>query len=61
MFRRSIYAVKDISSGNKLAKDNIRIIRPGFGLAPKYYEKLIGKKIKCNLKKGTALKIKYIL
>lgn len=61
VFRRSIYAVKDISSGNKLTKDNIQIIRPGFGLAPKYYEKLIGKKIKCNLKKGTALKLKYIL
>ena len=60
IYRRSIYVVKDISSGKKLTKDNIRIIRPGFGLAPKYYERVIGKKVKRNLKKGTALKLKYI-
>ena len=60
IFRRSIYVTKNIKSGAKLSKENIRIIRPGLGLAPKYFKKLIGRKIKCNLSKGTALKWEFI-
>jgi pseudaminic acid synthase len=60
IFRRSIYVTKNIKNGTKLSKENIRIIRPGLGLAPKYFKKLIGRKIKCNLSKGTALKWKFI-
>ena len=55
IFRRSIYVVKDINLGEKLTKENIRIIRPGKGLAPKNYENLLGRKVNQNLKKGTAL------
>ncbi len=55
-FRRSIYIVKDVNVDEELTIDNIRIIRPGFGLAPKYYEEVLGKKINQKLKKGTALK-----
>jgi len=55
-FRRSIYIVRDIDIGEKLTTDNLKIIRPGLGLEPKYYEKLLGKKVNQKLKKGTALK-----
>ena len=55
-FRRSIYIVKDINVDEKLTVDNLRIIRPGLGLAPKYYEELLGRKVNQKLKKGTALK-----
>ena len=61
IFRRSVYISKNISAGTKLSKENIRIIRPSLGLAPKYYGKLIGRKVKCSLSKGTALKWRFIL
>jgi pseudaminic acid synthase len=53
MRRRSIYFTENIKSGEVLTKENIRCIRPGHGLPPKYYENIIGKKIKLNVKKGT--------
>lgn len=55
-FRRSLYVVKEIKQGEKLTKDNIRSIRPGFGLAPKCYESVLNKTAKYNIKSGTALK-----
>ena len=55
-YRRSIYVVKDVKKGQKLDKSNLKVIRPGLGLHPKFYEKLIGKNSKRNLKKGTAMK-----
>ncbi|NOH96093.1 pseudaminic acid synthase [Vibrio sp. 99-70-13A1] len=54
-FRRSLYVVKDIKEGEVLTADNVRSIRPGFGLAPKHYDEVIGKKAKNSLTKGTAL------
>ena len=59
-FRRSIYAVRDIKKGEKFSKSNIRVIRPGFGLKPLYFEKLINKKSAFYIKSGTPLK-KFIL
>lgn len=56
VFRRSIFVVKDIKKGYVFNEKNIRIIRPGHGLHPKFYEEIIGKKAKRNLKKGTPLK-----
>lgn len=56
VFRRSIFVVKDIKKGEKFDEKKIRIIRPGHGLHPKFYEEIIGKKAKRNLKKGTPLK-----
>ncbi len=53
-FRRSIYAVRDIAEGEIFTKDNIRIIRPGYGMAPKYYEEMLGKNALVSLKKGSA-------
>jgi len=53
--RRSIYIVKDMDLGEKLTKENFRIIRPGKGLAPKYYDELLGREVNQKLEKGTAL------
>lgn len=44
VFRRSIFAAKDIKVGEKFTKENLRVIRPGYGIAPKYMSQLIGKK-----------------
>lgn len=54
-FRRSIFAVKDIKNGEKLTRDNIRVIRPAFGLEPKYYQEVLGKTARLNIEKGTPL------
>ncbi|GGF91412.1 sialic acid synthase [Paenibacillus abyssi] len=54
-FRRSIYVVKDIEEGENFTKDNIRVIRPGFGLPPKYYDEVLGKKSRKALKRGCPL------
>jgi len=54
-FRRSLYVVENIQAGEPLTKDNVRAIRPGFGLAPKYLDMVIGRKANQDLKKGTAL------
>jgi pseudaminic acid synthase len=56
IFRRSIFVVKDIKIGEKFSKSNIRRIRPGFGMNPKFYEKLIGRKSKKNYLRGEPLK-----
>lgn len=52
-FRRSLYIVEDVPAGGILSKENVRAIRPGFGLSPKYYEIVLGKRIKQDVKKGT--------
>jgi pseudaminic acid synthase len=53
LFKRSVYAAKDIQAGEELTKENIRVIRPGLGLAPKHYEELLGKKASQDIKAGT--------
>ena len=55
MLRRSIFIAKDIEKGEKFTKSNIRIIRPGNGLNPFYYKKLINKKSPKKLIKGEPL------
>ena len=56
VFRRSIFTVKDIKKGEKFSKNNIRVIRPGYGLEPKYYNKILNKKSPINIKKNEPLK-----
>ena len=56
VFRRSLYAVADIAAGEPLTHDNVRAIRPGFGLAPKYYETVLGMHAKARIPRGTALR-----
>ena len=60
IFRRSIFATENIKKGEKFNNQDIRRIRPGYGLEPKYYEKLIGRKSPITLDKGQPLK-KFIL
>ena len=54
-YRRSLYVVEDIKAGELLSRNNIRSIRPGYGLAPKYLDEVLGKKAARNLHKGEAL------
>ncbi|WP_460139918.1 pseudaminic acid synthase [Pseudomonas sp. S2_E01] len=55
VFRRSIYASEDIAEGELLSPANVRIIRPGLGLPPKYFEQVIGKRAKQTIKRGTPI------
>ncbi|MFD2247649.1 pseudaminic acid synthase [Pontibacter ruber] len=55
LFKRSVYAAKDIKAGEALTKENIRVIRPGLGLAPKHYEELLGRPASKDIKAGTPL------
>ena len=55
VFRRSLYVVQDVKRGQPLSSQNVRSIRPGFGLAPKYYEYCLGKKANCDIERGTPL------
>ena len=54
-FRRSLYITKDIKAGDCLTPDNLRAIRPGRGLPPKYYDLLLGKTVIKDTKKGTPM------
>lgn len=54
-YRRSLYYVKNLSEGDLITAEVIRSVRPGFGLAPKEYERIIGKKLKRNIKKNTPI------
>lgn len=54
-FRRSIYAVSEIKKGEKFTKKNIKVIRPGFGIQPFFFEKLINKKSPYNISSETPL------
>ncbi|ALM20096.1 N-acetylneuraminate synthase [Nonlabens sp. MIC269] len=58
-FSRSLYVVQDIKKGEILTSDNVKSIRPGFGLHPKYYYNILGKKVTNSLSKGTALSWEY--
>lgn len=55
-FIRSIYALENIKKNEKFTKDNIKIIRPGYGIEPYFYEKIINKLCPINIKKQTPLK-----
>ncbi|NLW92066.1 MAG: pseudaminic acid synthase [Syntrophomonadaceae bacterium] len=54
-FRRSLYIARDMQAGEVLTPENLRLIRPGFGLEPKYYELMLGRRVKMNVKAGTPL------
>lgn len=51
-FARSLYVAEDIKEGEVITQSNVRSVRPSLGLHPKYYKDILGKKVKCDLKKG---------
>jgi len=55
LFRRSLYFVKDLRRGEQVSEDAIRSIRPGFGLAPKYFKDVVGRQVTQDLRAGTAV------
>ena len=59
-FRRSLYVVEDVKKGDLFTMKNVRSIRPGFGLAPKHLESVLGKKSTFDLKAGTPLKKEHL-
>lgn len=54
-FCRSLYVVKDVKEGDLITKTNVRSIRPGFGMHPKFYNEVLGQKALTNLEKGMPL------
>ena len=59
-FRRSIFTVEDILAGERFTEKNIRIIRPGNGMAPRYLNDILGKKAKKKIVRGTPLQWKHV-
>ncbi|WP_405275898.1 pseudaminic acid synthase [Methanobrevibacter sp.] len=59
-FSRSLFVVEAIKKGEIVTEDNVRSIRPGFGLHPKYLKKIIGKKVNKNLEKGIPFNLSFI-
>jgi len=55
VFKRSIFAIEDIKVGEKLTRNNIRVIRPGYGLEPKELQNVLGKKVRKGVKRGTPI------
>ena len=55
VFRRSLFAVKDIKAGEKFTADNVRSIRPGHGLPPKFLPQILGRTAVCDISRGTPL------
>ena len=59
-FRRSLYVITDMKTGEKFTRENVGSIRPGFGLPPKFISDVLGKRAKEDLKRGTPVKMDFI-
>lgn len=60
-FRRSLYFVQNIKKGDTVTRENLRCIRPGYGLAPKYLDQLLGRTANQDIETGTAAQWKYLV
>ncbi|MEH1867860.1 MAG: pseudaminic acid synthase [Nostoc sp.] len=61
LYRRSLYVAKDMKAGEILTPENLRAVRPGLGLPPKFFDIFIGKVVNQNIKKGTPFTWKLVL
>lgn len=59
-FCRSLYVARDIKKDEYFTEENIRSVRPGYGLHPKYLPEILGKKADCDLEKGTRFSLEYV-
>jgi pseudaminic acid synthase len=55
VFRRTLYVCQNLNAGDVLNRENLRAIRPGYGLPPKFFDQLIGKRVKREVKRGTPM------
>ena len=61
IFRRSLFAIKDINVGDFFTVENVKSIRPGYGIKPKYLSELLGKKSKRNIKRGEPITMEDLM
>lgn len=61
MHRRSIYIKNDLKAGHRLSKSDLAVIRPGFGLAPKYFDEILGRQLKVKVSAGTPLEWSFLV
>lgn len=59
-FCRSLYVSEDMKAGEIVTEQNVRSVRPGFGLHPKYLKDILGKRINQNLEKGTRFTLEFV-
>jgi N-acetylneuraminate synthase len=58
--RRSLYVVQNVEQGDEITPENLRAIRPGFGLSASYFESIVGKKFNQEVKIGTPMSLDFI-
>lgn len=59
-FSRSLYVAEDMKAGDIITEENVRSVRPGYGLAPKYFPEILGKRVNRDLKKGERMSLEFI-
>jgi sialic acid synthase SpsE len=59
-FSRSLYVAEDMKEGDVITDKNVRSVRPGYGLHPKHLNGILGKKVNCNIKKGTTFNLRFV-
>jgi len=59
VFRRSLYFVNDLTAGDKITQNDIKRIRPGYGIEPKYYDEIIGKVLKKDAARGEPVSFEH--
>ena len=57
---RSLFVTQDMKAGETFTSENLRSIRPAFGMAPMYYEEMLGKKARCDIARGTPMEWKFV-
>lgn len=60
-FSRSLYVGEDMKAGDVITEQNVRSVRPGYGLAPKYLPEILGKRVNRDLKKGERIELEYVI